>query len=80
VASSQQQAPIGYRASKAAAALAVWPPQAIVTEAVAGGAEGDVDTEAEGTGKPFLRRRSKAVAAKKLDWSHVKPRTVTSRC
>ena len=49
------------------------------TTAVAGGTEGDVDTEAEGGSKQFLRRRSKAVVAKKLDWSHVKPRTVTSR-
>ena len=29
--------------------------------------------------RPFLVRRSKTVASKKLDWSNVKPRTVSSR-
>ena len=29
--------------------------------------------------KPFLRRTSQTVTSRKLDWSHVKPRTVTSR-
>ena len=52
------------------------PPPPRVVEAV----EEDESSHPGGAGKPFLKRRSKAVPARKVDWSHVKPRTVTTRC
>lgn len=75
------QAPSGRRISGAGAPPPGYAhaPAHQMTAVAGGGTDADVDTEAEGGGKQFLKRRSKAVVAKKLDWSHVKPRTVTSR-
>jgi len=45
-----------------------------------GAADGDQDDHSpDTTPKPFLKRKSRKVVGSKVDWSHVKPRTV-SRC
>lgn len=38
-----------------------------------------MDEEGEEAPKQFLKRRSKAVTSIKVDWSHVRPRTITTR-